>query len=140
MKLMTRSPDTNDFIQWVNQVWVEGGRVQQQKDDHPTRLEFLRFAENEFSEAGIKFDQVKTWVVCQKSEEGEGFIDGHPHTHEPPEGTTLVHYLTYGSPIFVEGQRIDPYPGLTIMFPNTTSHGVYKHQGEDRQALIATAI
>ena len=124
----------------MKEVWTEGGRVQQQTDEHPERIRFLQFAKDEFYRAGVEFDQVKTWVVLQKEEMGSGYIDGHPHTHEPPEGTTIVYYLTQGAPIVVEGTMIHPEPGLMVMFPNTTLHGVYKHKGEDRLALIATAI
>lgn len=132
--------DLNDFTQWVKSVWVDGGRVQQQTDDHPARLKFLQLAEATFKKAGVNFDYVKTWVVCQKAEPGEGFIDGHPHTHAPPHATTLVYYLTDGAPIDVEGALIYPEPGKVIMFSNDTLHGVHKHQGDDRLALIATAI
>lgn len=129
-----------DLVEWVREVWVPGDRVQQQKDDHPTRLEFQAWAMDHFLSHGIDFAYVKTWVVCQKEEEGEGYIDGHPHVHYPLTATTLVHYLTEGAPIFIEGKRVDPYPGLTLMFSNSTKHGVYKHKGADRLALIATAI
>jgi len=133
-----------EWADWIREVWKDAppgiNRVQYQFDDHPCRLAFEEMAKGAFERAGVEFRRIKTWIVLQKEEEGEGYIEGHPHQHYPLRATSLITYLTGGSPIYIEGVKTDIHPGMMLMFHNSTWHGVYKHKGPDRLALIATAL
>lgn len=94
---------------------------------------------------------IKTWVSVQVPEDGDGYAHGYPHTHEPADGVTLVHYLDPGDvpaalEIFsAESDRvieiIEPERGLTVFMANAVRHGVRKNRGtRDRVQLIATAL
>jgi len=94
-------------------------------------------------------DYVKTYLSVQKPETGDGYAEQYPHTHEPPNGLTLVHYLQPGdkpAPLDIfDGdeviETIYPEPGLTVFIPNNVRHGARKNNGTtDRIQLIATAL
>lgn len=118
-------------------------------DHSPERLAFHRACADAFRRLNVPFHYVKTYLNVQIPEEGEGYAFGYPHTHEPPNATTLVHYLYPGDGsgklhIF-EGdevvEEITPKEGLTVFMPHCVKHGVTKNTGtEDRICMIATAV
>lgn len=136
-------PFRQEWLDWARAAWVPGGRVQQQKDDHPARLSFVEAAASAFK-GRCSFRHIKTWVSVQKPEFGGGYAYGFPHTHQPAHGLTLVHYLQPGdmpAPLIIGEHRVIPEPGLTVFMPNTLEHGVLKNNGTlDRIQLIATAL
>lgn len=138
-----------DWLDYVNRSWQGTGRVELTYDDAEERASFAKKANEAFSALGVKVKNIKTYLCVQEPEEGEGYIDGHPHYHRPINAYTLVHYLDTGDnpaklDIFKHGkvsETITPKPGLTVFFKNSVIHGVYKHHGETRRvALIATAL
>jgi hypothetical protein len=140
---------TPEWLDYVNSVWVEGGRVQQIKNGSKESIEFRERAERAFSEKGILFKHVKTWVSIQVPKEGEGYDVGYPHIHYPLTGTTLVHYLEPGDNpaplhIIVDDEVVEeviPEAGLTVFMPNNLWHGVLKNNGtRNRVQMIATAL
>lgn len=138
-----------DWLDYVSQSWQGTGRVELTYDDSQERASFAAKATEAFSNLGVKVKNIKTYRCVQESEDGEGYIDGHPHYHQPIKAYTLVHYLYPGEnpaklDIFKDGQIVEsitPKAGLTVFFKNSVIHGVHKHKGaEKRIALIATAL
>jgi hypothetical protein len=142
-------PFREDWLSWVKSSWSGSGRVELTYESSPERDSFVQKAGESFSRYGVKFKSIKTYLCVQEYEDGIGYIDGHPHDHQPPNAWTMVHYLqTGGNPakldIYDEGsiaEQILPIPGLTVIFKNTVIHGVHKHKEHtQRIALIATAL
>lgn len=139
--------DLDVLAEWVRAKWVSGvGRVQEVKEYSPERHIFLRIADKAFSEAGIKFNRIRTWLNLQPPDPGDGYSDGYPHVHQDTTATTLVLYLSDDpSPLDLleDGQvtkTIKPKKGDIVFIPNGVWHGVHRNQGpHDRIALIATA-
>lgn len=138
-------PEWADF---VRDYWVEGGRVQQVKDD-PRVIPFKCRAKEAFDGLNISYSHIKTWVNCQVPKNGEGYDIGYPHQHYPLKGTTLVHYLYPGNvpaplDIFEDGKVVEtvyPEVGLTVFMPNSLWHGVRLNNGTDnRLCMIASAV
>jgi hypothetical protein len=138
-----------DWLDYVSRSWLGQGRVELVNDDSTERASFADKATGAFSNLGVNVKFLKTYLCVQESEEGEGYIDGHPHYHHPHKAYTLVHYLHAGSnpaklDIFKSGQVVEtitPKDGLTVFFKNNVIHGVHKHKGQDKRiALIATAL
>ena len=138
-----------DWLDYTDQSWQGTGRVELSYDDSEERASFASKAREAFSNLGIKVKNIKTYRCVQEPEEGEGYIEGHPHYHHPHNAYTLVHYLYPGDKpakldIFKGGQVVEsitPKPGLTVFFKNSVIHGVHKNNGTDKRiALIATAL
>ena len=137
------------WLDYVNRTWIEGGRVQQIKEDSKESDEFRERAEKAFSQRNIPFKYVKTWISIQVPKKGEGYDIGYPHIHYPLTGTTLVHYLEPGDNpaplhIIVDDKVVEevyPEAGLTVFMPNDLRHGVLKNNGTtNRVQMIATAL
>lgn len=136
-----------DWLDYVVQNWTGIGRVQQVKGDSEVRLSFLDEATKTLKSLGAPARNVKTYISVQKPSSDDGYAPGYPHTHEPPAGVALVHYLQPGDlpaalDIF-DGDKvvesITPEVGLTVVFANTILHGVKNHRGaQDRIQMIAT--
>jgi hypothetical protein len=138
-----------DWLEYVRRVWQGRGRVEEIRDELPERLSFQARARKAFEARNIPCGQVKTWVNVQVPVDTDGYAPGYPHTHEPKNAMTLVHYLYPGdkpAPLDVfQGETvietIYPEVGLTVFMPNSLLHGVRNNRGkENRIAMIATAL
>lgn len=137
------------WLDYVKSTWRGIGRVELVSDDSRERLEFMEAAKQSFTNLGFPINYVKTYLSVQQPEKGHGYAEQYPHTHEPKDGMTLVHYLQPGDKpapldIFNKGEVIEtiyPKAGLTVFMPNDLMHGVRKNKGhENRIQLIATAL
>lgn len=138
-----------DWLDYVESSWRGLGRVELVNSDNVARLDFLKKATESFYNLGFPIDYVKTYLSIQEPENGSGYAEQYPHTHEPKDGLTLVHYLQPGDKpapldIFEGGEVVEtiyPEPGLTVFMPNNLMHGVKKNNGStNRIQLIATAL
>lgn len=136
----------------MKRTWQGHGRVELKTEDVWERLEFKARAEVGFISRGFHFRHIKTYVnVMLPEPHAPGFYaEGYPHTHEPPDALTLIHYLEPGDgsallDLFDDQgcyiRSIAPARGLTVFLPNSQSHGVRRNTGTlTRYALIATAL
>jgi hypothetical protein len=142
-----------DWLDYVKRSWIPDlqgdGRVQQIKYDSKESQEFKERAAVAFSNYGLTFRTVKTYLSIQIPKQGAGYDDGYPHIHYPLNATTLVHYLQPGDVpaplhIFDDEKVIEefyPEKGWTVFMANDLKHGVLKNNGTiDRIQLIATAL
>ena len=138
-----------DWLAYVKQSWKGNGRVEEIHHHSPVSLQFKERAERAFSEYGLTFSRVKTYISIQVPKDGTGYDDGYPHIHYPLDAITLVHYLQPGdvpAPLHIfDGEtvieEVYPEPGLTVFMPNDLKHGVLKNNGTiNRIQLIATAL
>ena len=137
------------WLDYVKSAWRGIGRVELVTDGSLERLEFKEMARESFERLGFPIDYIKTYLSVQQPEKGHGYAEQYPHTHEPSNGLTLVHYLQPGDKpapldIFDNSEVVEtiyPTPGLTVFMPNDIMHGVRKNSGlENRIQLIATAL
>ena len=138
-----------EWLDYVLEHWKGIGRVEQVKNYDPIITSFQKKAHETFSRLGYPVVQVKTYLSVQKPEDGEGYAEQYPHIHYPTDGMTLVHYLQASDKTvyldFIENEqvieRLDPQPGMTVIFMNSEMHGAHKNTGTiDRVQLIATAL
>lgn len=138
-----------DWLDYVNRTWIEGGRVQQVKIDTEESESFRQRAHKAFMDQGIPVNHVKTYISVQVPKDGTGYDVGYPHVHYPLKATTLVHYLQPGDKpaplhIIVDDEVVEeviPEQGLTVFMPNNVMHGVLLNGGtQNRIQMIATAL
>lgn len=138
-----------EWLDYIKRTWTGIGRVQQVKEDSPERLSFQERAKRAFELKGIAASYVKTYISIQVPKDGEGYDEQYPHTHEPKNATTLIHYLQPGdkpAPLDIfDGdeviETIYPEKGLTVFMPNSILHGVRKNKGTtNRIQFIATGL
>jgi len=142
-------PHREEWLDFVKRTWVDGGRVQQVKNQIDECLDFKNKAKSSYDSLGIDYKEIKTWVSVQVPKNGKGYDVGYPHIHYPLHGLTLVHYLDPGDKpaqlhIIKNDEVVEeiyPEKGLTVFMPNCLWHGVLKNNGtRDRVQMIATAI
>lgn len=139
------------LLEYVKTYHMGQGRVERIVDENPLRVAFEQKAKDEFTNRGIAFDYVKTYLSVQKPVKGAGYDLGYPHQHVPLTGTTLIHYLDPGdvpAPLHIldafDGNvlmEFIPEPGKTVFIRHDIWHGVLKNQGtKPRIQIIASAI
>ncbi|HEY9817061.1 MAG TPA: hypothetical protein V6D20_14860, partial [Candidatus Obscuribacterales bacterium] len=68
-----------DWLEYVKQTWKGNGRVEQIKEETPESLAFKDRAAQAFTERGIPFKKIKTWISIQVPVEGKGYDVDYPH-------------------------------------------------------------
>ena len=115
------------WLEWAIDSWKSGDKRVQLTKRVPKDLKA-------FICEKLECDRAKIWIIRMRPTEETGLAFTHVHRK------AVVHYLTEGSPLDLNGELIYPKPGMTILIPADIKHGAYHHPGPgDRIAIGATA-